>query len=178
MKRSRTLVLSALLCGALGGTALAQSSGKPGAQPTPPPPAAVAPKPNGATAPPAAAAGDQQQEKGGNETSFIADDRDISGAEEFIRYCSVCHGLDAKGSGALAKSLKKPPADLTQIKKRNKGYFPFSTIARMIRDGGSIEAHGNKDMPAWGEVFRDHVDPIMSRALIFELTLYLEEIQE
>jgi hypothetical protein len=33
-------------------------------------------------------------------------------------------------------------------------------------------------MPAWGEVFRDHVDPIMSWALIFELTLYLEGLQE
>ena len=113
-----------------------------------------------------------------SESSFIAQDADISGEEEFIRYCSVCHGLDAKGGGALAKSLKKPPADLTQIAQRNGGNFPFSRVARIIRDGGGIASHGNEDMPAWGEVFRDHVDAIMARALIFELTLYLENIQE
>ncbi len=174
MKRIGTLLLSALLCGAIGGAAWAQTPGKAGDTPAAAPPAAAE---KGKPAVPASEAENKGQQ-GENETSFIADDADISGAEEFIRYCSVCHGLDGKGTGALAKSLKKPPADLTQIKKRNNGNFPFSKIARMIRDGGNIEAHGNTDMPAWGEVFRDHVDPIMSRALIFELTLYLEEIQE
>lgn len=111
------------------------------------------------------------------EGSFIGDDNDISGAEEYIRHCSVCHGLDAKGKGALASSLKKPPADLTQIAKRAGGQFPFSKVARIIRDGGDIASHGSSDMPAWGEVFRDHVDPVMARALIFELTLYLENLQ-
>lgn len=113
-----------------------------------------------------------------SESSFIAGDSDISGAEEFIRYCSVCHGIDAKGKGALASSLKKAPADLTQISQRNNGHFPFSRIARIVRDGGQIASHGSNDMPAWGEVFRDHADPIMARALIFELTLYIEGIQK
>ena len=33
-------------------------------------------------------------------------------------------------------------------------------------------------MPAWGEAFRDHEEPVMVSALIFELALYLESIQE
>lgn len=169
-------IVPALLWTALAGAAAAQSSGQPADKPTASPPAVAVPK--GKAAAPAAEVGKKQDDQGKNETTFIADDSDISGAEEFIRYCSVCHGLDAKGTGALAKSLKKVPADLTQIKKNNKGHFPFSRIARMVRDGGNVEAHGSTEMPAWGEVFRDHVDPIMSRALIFELTLYLEEIQE
>lgn len=118
-------------------------------------------------------------ESGGDKTPQAAgEESDISGAEEFVRYCSVCHGLDGTGKGPLAPALKKPPADLTQISKRNNGHFPFSKIARTIRDGGEIASHGSSDMPAWGEVFRDHVDPIMARALIFEMTLYLEEIQK
>ena len=127
----------------------------------------------GAQAPSPALPAEQKE----NETPTL-DDTDISGAEEFVRYCSVCHGLDGKGKGPLAPSLKKSPADLTRISQRNNGHFPFSRIAKTIRDGGEIASHGSADMPAWGEVFRDHVDPIMSRALIFELTLYLEGLQE
>jgi mono/diheme cytochrome c family protein len=130
-------------------------------------------------APPAAATkeADPGAKEAAKEGTFIVDDQDISGEEEYIRYCAVCHGMTGKGDGPLAKSLKKKPADLTRIAERNDGYFPFSQVARIIRDGGEIDLHGTADMPVWGEVFRDHVDAIMARALIFELTLYLEDIQ-
>ncbi|MDX2158974.1 MAG: c-type cytochrome [Hyphomicrobiaceae bacterium] len=139
---------------------------------------AQSPPPSPAAAPPAGSASDQEAAEPKQVEASPSEDTDISGTEEFVRYCSVCHGLDAKGKGPLAPSLKKPPADLTQITRRNNGHFPFSRIAKIIRDGGEIASHGSSDMPAWGEVFRDHVDPIMSRALIFELTSYLETLQE
>jgi mono/diheme cytochrome c family protein len=139
---------------------------------------AQTPAPAPAPASPAAPAAEPAPEASSEETPTVAEDADISGEEEFIRYCSVCHGIDAKGKGALAGSLKKPPADLTRIAKRNEGHFPFSKVAGIIRDGGGITSHGSTDMPAWGEVFRDHTDPIMARALIFELTLYLESLQQ
>lgn len=138
----------------------------------------ILPSAAGAQSPAPAPAPVQEPADPPSEGPSIAEDTDISGAEEFIRYCSVCHGLDAKGKGPLASSLKKPPTDLTRIAERNSGHFPFSRIAQVIRDGGEIASHGSSDMPAWGEVFRDHVDPIMSRALIFELTLYLEGLQK
>ena len=108
----------------------------------------------------------------------IEEEFEISGEEEFVRYCSVCHGLDAKGKGPLAASLKTPPADLTQISKRNNGGFPLGKVADIIRNGGNLSGHGSTDMPAWGEAFRDHEEPVMVSALIFELALYLESIQE
>ncbi len=108
---------------------------------------------------------------------MIEEEMQISGAEEFIRYCSVCHGTDGKGHGPLAKNLKTPPADLTQINKKYRG-FPLAKIADIIRNGGEVTGHGSSDMPAWGEAFRDNYEPVMVSALIFELALYLESIQE
>ncbi len=35
------------------------------------------------------------------------------GQRLFAQHCVNCHGIDATGNGALAKSLPKPPADLT-----------------------------------------------------------------
>ena len=48
----------------------------------------------------------------------------LQGAELFKTYCAVCHGIDAKGNGPMAKSLKTAPADLTRIAARNRGSFP------------------------------------------------------
>lgn len=112
-----------------------------------------------------------------SEEQMIDEEMQISGEEEFVRYCSVCHGVDGKGSGALADTLKTPPADLTQISKRYGG-FPLSKIADIIKNGGEVKGHGSSDMPAWGEAFRDHVEPVLASAMIFELAMYLESIQE
>jgi mono/diheme cytochrome c family protein len=131
---------------------------------------------------PTVAFAQQRDDRGAVEEQLIEErmteeELQISGKEEFIRYCSVCHGIDGKGKGPLAKNLKTPPADLTKITKRHGG-FPLTKIANIIRDGGEVSGHGASDMPAWGEAFRDHVEPVLASALIFELALYLESIQE
>ena len=43
----------------------------------------------------------------------------ISGPLQFREYCASCHGMDAKGDGPVAASLKKKPADLTMLSKNN-----------------------------------------------------------
>jgi mono/diheme cytochrome c family protein len=111
------------------------------------------------------------------EEPIIEDEMQISGREEYIRYCSVCHGINGKGNGPLSSNLKIPPSDLTQISKKYGG-FPLGKVADIIRNGGAVAGHGSRDMPAWGEVFRDHEEPVMVSALIFELALYLDSIQE
>src|SRR5215831_15519212 len=45
------------------------------------------------------------------------------GRGSYIRYCSACHGEDAKGNGPKATPPEKP-ADLTQLAKNNNGTFP------------------------------------------------------
>ena len=37
------------------------------------------------------------------------------GPNMYRQYCATCHGLDAKGNGPTASSLKKAPADLTVL---------------------------------------------------------------
>ncbi len=111
------------------------------------------------------------------EEPMIEEEFEISGEEEYFRYCSVCHGVGGKGDGPLAANLTPPPADLTRIKMKHGG-FSLQRIADIIQNGGDLKGHGSSEMPAWGEVFRDQVEPVMASALIFELALYLESIQD
>lgn len=69
-------------------------------------------------------------------------------------YCSACHGLGALGDGPAAKALTKAPADLTRISARNGGTFPETKVKRYIEGLDEVAAHGSRDMPMWGELFR------------------------
>ena len=72
----------------------------------------------------------------------------------FQSYCAVCHGKDAKGNGPAASALTKAPADLTRLAARNGGTFPDVKVNRYIEGSDEVAAHGNRDMPMWGELFR------------------------
>src|SRR5579872_3953019 len=76
-----------------------------------------------------------------------------SGEEMFKTYCAVCHGTDGKGDGPAASALKVPPADLTQLSKKNGGKFPALEVTSAIRGDSNVAAHGSKDMPVWGSLF-------------------------
>ena len=69
-----------------------------------------------------------------------------SGEEMFAVYCSSCHGRDAKG-------IAQAP-DLTVLAKRNDGKFPTLLVKETIRGEARVDAHGPKEMPAWGVAFR------------------------
>lgn len=71
----------------------------------------------------------------------------------FRTYCAACHGESAKGNGPLADSMRKRPADLTEIAKRNKGVFPKEQVMRMVDGREPVKGHGGADMPVWGDVF-------------------------
>lgn len=70
------------------------------------------------------------------------------GKREFAGKCAVCHGTDAKGDGPYAADLKRRPADLTTIARRNGGLFPMPRMYDIIE--GSSPGHGPKEMPVWG----------------------------
>lgn len=77
--------------------------------------------------------------------------RAANGGDLFQSYCVVCHGSDAKGTGPLASSLTKQPADLTALAKTNGGTFPDEMVARIIDGRNPVKGHGGGDMPVWGE---------------------------
>jgi mono/diheme cytochrome c family protein len=105
------------------------------------------------------------------------------GAEAFARYCASCHGLDGKGSGPAAQSLRTPPADLTGIAARRGGEFPAGEIGRFIDGRFATPAHGSREMPVWGERFGERVPDAgvseeVTRGNIAVLIEYLKSIQE
>src|SRR5947209_1596021 len=77
-----------------------------------------------------------------------------SGPGMFDAYCAVCHGTAGKGDGPAATALKKRPADLTQLARKNNGRFPEVQVMNYITGNDVVAAHGSRDMPVWGNLFR------------------------
>ena len=95
----------------------------------------------------------------------------------FDSYCAVCHGKDGSGNGPAAKALTKAPADLTKITARNNGTFPSVHVQRFIEGADEVPAHGTRDMPMWGELFRS-LDRNTDQIRVAALTEYLKSIQK
>ncbi len=75
------------------------------------------------------------------------------GKREFEANCASCHGLDGRGNGALGNLLRVSPPDLTQLAKKNQGIVPMNRLYEVI-EGGTVAAHGTRDMPIWGREYR------------------------
>lgn len=102
-----------------------------------------------------------------------------SGPQMYRAYCADCHGQDAKGNGPLTAVLKIAPPDLTSLAQRNKGQFPYERVQRTIRGESKIAAHGSREMPMWGPVFRSMAKGNKGEAQvrIKTLTRYIESLQ-
>src|SRR5207253_2169597 len=70
-----------------------------------------------------------------------------SGSGLYVNYCASCHGPNAKGDGQMAEMLKKKPADLTTIARRNGGKFPSEVVFRTIDGRNPVMGHGGQEMP-------------------------------
>ncbi len=106
-----------------------------------------------------------------------------AGRQQFMSYCSSCHGLDGKGGGSAAVVLKNAPADLTQIAKRRGGNFPVDEISGKIDGRSEVAGHGSREMPVWGRAFSGKVGggsigEEVSEGTIKVLVDYLQSIQE
>jgi hypothetical protein len=113
-----------------------------------------------------------------------ADDPHL-GIIEYEISCMPCHGINGRGDGRLAGSLKTAPPDLTQIAKSNGGEFPFAKVAEIIDGRAIVAAHGQREMPVWGDRYRRAVEANepaaaierRARAQIGALVRYIREIQ-
>jgi mono/diheme cytochrome c family protein len=104
----------------------------------------------------------------------------IAGEDSYLFYCASCHGKTGKGDGPVAASLKTAPPDLTSLASRNNRTFPRERVAAVIADGKpAIAAHGPRDMPVWGFVFRG-LDPseIRVRLRLENLVAFVESLQD
>jgi mono/diheme cytochrome c family protein len=105
----------------------------------------------------------------------------ISGKQLYVSYCAMCHATDAKGGGPFSPQLKVWPPDLTQLAKKNNGTYPAMHVSEMI-DGefGKVSAHGSREMPIWGPVFRTmaHGHNDSAQVRIGNVVKYLESLQQ
>lgn len=101
-----------------------------------------------------------------------------TGAELWKQYCAVCHGVDGRGNGPAVSALVTRPNDLTQLTKQNNGKYPQGRVRDIIMGEQTVTAHGTKEMPMWGDVFRS-ISPNQSftEMRITNLVLYIQSIQ-
>jgi len=109
------------------------------------------------------------------------------GKEIFQQRCSACHGPEGKGDSPVAELFKQRPKDLTLLSKENAGEFPFERVVQSVDGRSKIVAHGDSNMPIWGEYFMvqaladGRIDPKAARDIvagrILSLAYYLQSIQ-
>ena len=104
----------------------------------------------------------------------------LDGPALFQAYCAACHGKDGRGGGPAALTLKATPPDLTRISQRNGGRFPSDRVQKILSgDELGTPAHGSREMPVWGPIFRQIAwDLDLGRLCIYNLTKHLESLQQ
>ena len=116
------------------------------------------------------------QEKPKIETAPITRVAASDGPEMFAQYCTPCHGKGGRGDGPAAAALKRAPADLTTLTSRNGGKFPDVKVKRYIEGLDEVPAHGSRDMPIWGPLFRA-LSQDTAAIRVEALTAHLRSIQ-
>jgi mono/diheme cytochrome c family protein len=103
-----------------------------------------------------------------------------SGKQMYEAYCASCHGADAKGNGPAASALKTAPSDLTSLKKQHDGQFPAMRVQSVIMGEVDMPAHGSKEMPVWGPVFRriSQGDQAQVKLRVDNVTDYIKSLQQ
>jgi mono/diheme cytochrome c family protein len=111
-----------------------------------------------------------------------------AGAAEFANSCASCHGADAKGAGFLTRVFKGiDPGDLTQLAANNDGQFPVDRVFAVIDGRAEVAAHGDREMPVWGDRYwetamsdygPDELNELRARNRVLEMVFYIQSIQE
>jgi len=73
----------------------------------------------------------------------------------YVRFCAACHGLNADGHGPVARVLEIPPANLRLLGTRYGDPLPEAKVEDFIDGRAAVAAHGDREMPVWGERFND-----------------------
>lgn len=112
----------------------------------------------------------------------------IFGKASYDRYCAVCHGENGVGDGMVAELFDQAPKNLRKLAAENNGAFPFSEVYQSINGRREIRAHGNSEMPIWGDIFiaeampksiHPGVEPEeIVQGRILSVVYYLQSIQE
>lgn len=111
-----------------------------------------------------------------------ADYDQMTGKALYRRFCASCHGVEGRGDGPVAGSLKVEVPNLTLIARRARGVYPRDRIARVIDGSHVVAAHGTRTMPIWGQEFNrwaqdQKVSKADARMIIVRLADYVWLLQ-
>jgi mono/diheme cytochrome c family protein len=112
-----------------------------------------------------------------------AQSADLPGGPTLFRnHCAACHGEDGRGGGPAAPVMRVPVPNLRTLAARNGGTFPADAVTAHI-DGRQMQAaHGDRQMPVWGDVFRTGeglaTADRAARERVAAVVKFLEVIQE
>jgi len=76
------------------------------------------------------------------------------GARLYFNHCAACHGEDGEGGGPVAATMHIAVPNLRSLAMRNGGVFPAEVVTTYIDGRETRAAHGERQMPIWGDVFR------------------------
>ena len=112
----------------------------------------------------------------------IAGTDDVAqGQALYLRYCASCHGPDGAGHGPVASTLSTPPANLRLLAERYGNPLPEDQIARFIDGRADVKAHGQRDMPVWGDRVWENPEgkgcESQVKNRVAKLVAYLQSIQ-
>ena len=82
---------------------------------------------------------------------FAAED---TGARLYFNHCAACHGDNGEGTGPVASSMRVTVPNLRSLAQRNGGVFPVDAVTAYVDGRSVVAAHGDRQMPIWGDVFR------------------------
>lgn len=115
--------------------------------------------------------------------AFADDARLEEGARYYRQYCGACHGLTGEGDGVVSGFMRPPATDLTVAARANDGKYPFKRVMDQTDGTATVRAHGDPDMPVWGEILRDPIQHggvqranVVGRVML--IVKYLESIQK
>lgn len=106
----------------------------------------------------------------------------VPSKKAYLRYCSACHGESGKGDGVVGGFMTPKPTDLTQLAKQSGGHLQQAKLRQAIDGTTTVRAHGDSEMPVWGEILRaESTAPLHeqaeARGKLMLITDYIESIQ-
>lgn len=103
------------------------------------------------------------------------------GRRDYVRYCASCHGVNGDGTGPVAAALVTRPADLRRLSGRYGSPLDRERLGALIDGRAFVVAHGEREMPVWGERFDVPAPDDLRERTIAErfaaLLAYLQAIQ-
>ena len=104
-----------------------------------------------------------------------------AGKQLYMQHCGSCHGQEGHGNGPVSRYLTVKIPDLTLLKRQNGGVYPLDKVISSIDGRRDVRAHGDRQMPVWGEVFtmeerKDHgQSSVLKARLIAEYVATLQK---